>query len=172
MSSTPSGRPDAPRTGPQAPPSSPTIPPLIGALLRVPAQAIQRRLMAGLNESGYADLRLPHMAVLQYPGPNGARPQELADRAGMSKQAMNQLLQSLERLGYVRRSDAEDDDGRARSVHFTRRGQAAYARMAELLVEVEGEWRGALGKERFEALKALLAEVWKSGLVKNSRGSA
>jgi DNA-binding MarR family transcriptional regulator len=155
---------------PPAAQAGPAVPTLIGALLRVPAQAIQRRLMAGLNDSGYSDLRLPHMAVLQYPGPNGDRPQELADRAGMSKQAMNQLLQSLERLGYVRRSDGGDgDDGRARRVHFTRRGQAAYLRMAELLVDIEAEWSGALGKERFGALKALLADVWKSGLIHKPR---
>lgn len=145
-----------------------TVPPLIGALLRVPAQTVQRRLIDGLNVSGFPDLRLPHMAVLQYPGPDGCRPLELAQRAGLSKQAMNQLLQSLERLGYVSRTDA-DDDGRARCVHFTKRGQAAWTRMVELLVGIEAEWRGRLGQERFNLLKALLGEVWKSGLIHKPR---
>jgi DNA-binding MarR family transcriptional regulator len=156
-----------------APPGStvapePAVPSLIGALLRVPAQAIQRRLIEGLNSSGFPELRLAHMPVLQYPGPNGCRPLELADRAGMSKQAMNQLLQSLERQGYVSRKSA-DDDGRASAVHFTRRGKAAYARMAELLVEIEDEWRGSLGEKRFDQLKALLRDVWTSGLIHKSR---
>ena len=92
--------------------------PLIGALLRLPAQAVHRRIVAGLNAAGFRDLRLPHMGVLQYPGPDGRRPRELAERAGMSKQAMNQLLRSLERLGYVRRRDAEKG-GRARIVSFS-----------------------------------------------------
>ncbi len=139
------------------------VPPLIGALLRAPAASIQRRLIDGLNASGFPDLRLPHMAVLQYPGLNGCRPQELAQRAGMSKQAMNQLLQSLGQLGYVTRTDAEDD-GRARAVHFSKRGQAAWVRMCDLLIEIEAEWARALGEKRFETLKALLGEVWKSGL--------
>src|SRR6186713_1407501 len=90
---------------------------LIGALLRVPAQAIQRRIIAELNASGFDDLRVPHMAVLQFPGPDGVRPGALAERAGMSKQAMNQLLKSLEALGYLTRSDAPDE-GRARVVRF------------------------------------------------------
>jgi hypothetical protein len=47
---------------------------LIGALLRVPAQAIHRRLIQELNAAGYDELRLPHIAVLQYPGPDGVRP--------------------------------------------------------------------------------------------------
>src|SRR5437764_14079948 len=108
---------------------------LIGALLRYPAQAIQRRLIGGLNQAGFNDLRLPHMAVLQYPGPDGVRPSVLAERAGMSKQAMNQLLLSLERLGYIRRQGAPEG-GRARVVQLTERGHADCALMRELLVDV------------------------------------
>src|SRR6185369_7938575 len=101
---------------------------LIGALLRVPAQAIQRRLIKELNAAGFDELRLPHMAVLQFPGPDQVRPGTLAERAGMSKQAMNQLLRSLEAAGYIARSAAEDD-GRTRVVRLTKRGRAAYSRI-------------------------------------------
>jgi DNA-binding MarR family transcriptional regulator len=148
----------------RAPADRPAVPPLIGVMLRVPAQAIQRRLMDGLNASGFPDLLLAHMPVLQYPGPNGCRPVELAQRAGMSKQAMNQLLQSLERLGYISRTDAADD-GRARSVRFTKRGEAAWMRMTELLTTIEAEWRATLGAERFDLLKRLLGDVWQSELI-------
>src|SRR5579862_6573762 len=96
---------------------------LIGALLRVPAQAIQRRIIKELNAAGFDELSLPHMAVLQFPGPDGARPGVLAVRAGISKQAMNQLLRSLEALGYIVRTDAPDQ-GRARIIRFTKRGRA------------------------------------------------
>ena len=70
-------------------------------LLRVPAQAIQRRIIKELSAAGFKGLRIPHMAVLQFPGPDGVRPGTLAERAGMSKQAMNKLLRSLESLGYI-----------------------------------------------------------------------
>src|SRR5215212_9299759 len=105
---------------------------LIGALLRVPAQASQRRLIKELNAAGFDELRLPHMAVLQFPGPDQVRPGTLAERAGISKQAMNQLLGSLEGYGYVERSDAPDE-GRARAVHFTKHGRAAYSKVIEIL---------------------------------------
>jgi DNA-binding MarR family transcriptional regulator len=138
--------------------------PLIGALLRLPAQAVHRRIVAGLNEAGFRDLRLPHMGVLQYPGPDGCRPHDLAARAGVSKQAMNQLLGSLERLGYITRGDGEDG-GRARVVRFTRRGQAAWAKVHEVLAEIETEWRRTLGDRDFSRLKKLLCDVWTSDLV-------
>jgi DNA-binding MarR family transcriptional regulator len=138
---------------------------LIGALLRVPAQAIHRRLIHELNAAGFQELRLPHMAVLQFPGPDGVRPGTLAERAGMSKQAMNQLLRSLEDLGYIVRSDVRDE-GRARIIHFTMRGRAAYAKIYEILRDIEREWCAQLGPRRFAQFKGLLCRVWESPLTR------
>ncbi len=138
---------------------------LIGAVLRVPAQAVQRRIIRALNAAGFEELRLPHMAVLQYPGPDGVRPTVLAERAGTSKQAMNQLLRSLEKLGYIVRSDAPGE-GRARIIRLTRRGHAAYSRIHDILRDIEGEWRTELGSRRFGQLKDLLCRVWDSRLTR------
>ena len=138
---------------------------LIGALLRVPAQAIQRRIINELNAAGFEELRVPHMAVLQFPGPDGVRPGTLADRAGMSKQAMNQLLRSLEGLGYIVRSDAADE-GRARIIRLTKRGRAAYSKIHEILRNIEREWSSELGPKPFAQLKGLLFRVWESPLAR------
>src|SRR5499427_8202660 len=154
MSTTPSPR----------PPAAPTQM-LIGALLRVPAQAIHRRIIEELNAAGFEELRVPHMAVLQFPGPDGVRPGLLAQRAGMSKQAMNQLLRSLEGIGYLARSDAPDE-GRARIVHLTKRGRAAYAKIHEILQDIEREWSAELGPKPFNQLKELLLLVWESPLIR------
>ena len=138
---------------------------LIGALLRVPAQAIQRRIIHELTAAGFEELRLPHMAVLQFPGPDGVRPGTLAERAGMSKQAINQLLRSLEGFGYIVRSDAADE-GRARIIRLTRRGRAAYSKIHEILREIEREWSCELGPKPFAQLKELLFRVWESPLAR------
>jgi len=138
---------------------------LIGALLRVPGQAIQRRIIKELNAAGFKELRVPHMAVLQFPGPDGVRPGTLAERAGMSKQAMNQLLRSLETLGYIVRSDAPNE-GRARIVRLTKRGHATYAKIHEILRDIEREWSAELGPGSFNKLKALLLRVWESPLIR------
>ena len=138
---------------------------LIGALLRVPAQAIHRRIINELNAAGYKELRVPHMAVLQFPGPDGARPGTLAERAGISKQAMNQLLRSLESLGYIVRSDVPND-GSARIVRFTKRGRAAYSKVHDVLRDIEREWSAELGPTRFAQLKELLCRVWNSPLIR------
>ncbi len=138
---------------------------LIGALLRVPAQAIHRRIIKELNAAGFDELSMPHIAVLQFPGPDGARPGLLAERAGFSKQAMNQLLRSLEGLGYIVRSGAPDQ-GRARIIRFTKRGRAAYSKIYDILLDIEREWSETLGSKHFAQLKELLYRVWESPLAR------
>lgn len=138
---------------------------LIGALLRVPAQTIHRRIIRELNAAGFDELRLPHMAVLQFPGPDGARPGVLAERAGMSKQAVNQLLRSLEGFDYIVRSNVAGD-GSARVVRLTKRGRAAYSKIIEILRDIEHDWSTELGPNRFAQLKRLLKLVWDSPLVR------
>ncbi len=141
---------------------------LIGALLRVPAQAIHRRLIAGLNAAGFDELCLPHIAVFQFPGPDGVSPGLLADRAGISKQAMNQLLRSLEGFGYIVRATVPDD-GRTRVVRLTKRGRAAYAKIVDILIHIEREWSTELGPKEFAQLKRLLGRVWDSSLIASQR---
>jgi DNA-binding MarR family transcriptional regulator len=138
---------------------------LIGALLRVPAQTIHRRIIRELNAAGFDELRLPHMAVLQFPGPDGVRPSILAERAGISKQALNQLLRSLEGFDYIVRSNVVGD-GNARVVRLTKRGRAAYSKIIDMLHDIECDWSTELGPNRFAQLKGLLVLVWDSPLVR------
>ena len=136
---------------------------LIGALLRVPAHAIHRRIVRELNAVGFHEINLSHIPVMQFPGPDGARPGELAERGGMSKQAMNKLLRSLEDAGYLVRS-AAPAEGRMRIVRLTARGHAAYAGIYDILYGIELEWTAELGHKDFTELKRLLVRVWESPL--------
>jgi DNA-binding MarR family transcriptional regulator len=133
-------------------------PPLIGALLRMPWEQVLRRMLARLHEAGFDDLDAPHLNVLLYPGPQGARPSELAARRGMSKQAVNYLLGELERLGYVERR-ADPDDRRSKRIELTRRGTRAAHTIRDAVAEVERDWAAQLGKKRFAELRALLLEL-------------
>src|SRR5438874_11030618 len=101
-------------------------PPLIGALLRMPWEAVQRHMLERLHERGFGDFDAAYLNVFQYPGPQGARPSELATRLRISKQALNYLLGELERLGYLERRP-DPDDLRSKRVALTSRGIAAVA---------------------------------------------
>jgi DNA-binding MarR family transcriptional regulator len=133
-------------------------PPLIGALLRMPWEAVQRRMLELLHERGFDDLDAAHLNVFQYPGPQGARPSELAAQLRISKQALNYLLGELERLGYVeRRSDP--DDRRSKRIVLTPRGTSAILVIREAVGEMETAWSERLGSKRFAQLRRLLVEL-------------
>jgi DNA-binding MarR family transcriptional regulator len=133
-------------------------PPLIGALLRVPWEAVQQHMLERLHERGFDDLDVAHLHVFQYPGPQGARPTELAARLRISKQALNYLLGELERLGYLERRQ-DPDDLRSKRVALTRRGVSAVDVIRRAVDEVEAAWAQQLGPERFAQLRSLLVEL-------------
>jgi DNA-binding MarR family transcriptional regulator len=138
--------------------SSPYGAPLIGALLRMPWEAIRKRMLERLHERGFGDLDAAHLNVFQYPGPQGERPSDLAARLRMSKQAINYLLGELERLGYLQRRP-DPDDLRSKRVVLTRRGVWAIRVIREAVGEVETAWARQLGPQRFDQLSGLLREL-------------
>jgi DNA-binding MarR family transcriptional regulator len=133
-------------------------PPLIGALLRIPWEAVQRYMLEKLHERGFDDLDAAHLNVFQYPGPQGARPGELAARLRISKQALNYLLGELERLGYLERRP-DPDDLRSKRIALTPRGTSAVRVIREAVDEVETAWAQQLGPKRFSQLRGLLLEL-------------
>ena len=136
----------------------PPGPPLIGALLRIPWEAVQRHMLERLHERGFDDLDAAHLNVFQYPGPRGARPSDLAARLRISKQALNYLLGELERLDYIeRRPDPEDQ--RSKRVAVTARGTSAISVIRDAVSDVETDWAQQLGPERFDQLRTLLLEL-------------
>ena len=133
-------------------------PPLIGALLRMPWEAVQRRMLERLHEHGFDDLDAAHLNVFQYPGPQGARPSELAARLRISKQALNYLLGELERLDYLERLP-DPDDLRSKRVTLTPRGNSAIKVIREAVTEMETTWAQQLGPKRFAQLRNLLLDL-------------
>jgi DNA-binding MarR family transcriptional regulator len=136
-------------------------PPLIGALLRMPWDAVQRHMLERLHERGFDDLDAAHLNVFRYPGPQGARPTELATRLQISKQALNYLLGELERLGYLERRP-DPDDLRTKRVALTSRGTSAIDVIRDAVGEVETSWAQQLGPKRFAQLRGLLLELNRS----------
>jgi len=133
-------------------------PPLIGALLRVPLEVVRRTMLERLHEAGFDDLESAHLVVLQYPGPQGLRPSELAARLRMSKQAVNYQLGQLEHFGYLERQD-DPDNRRSKRIALTKRGYSTIPVIRDAVREVEAAWAKELGAEPFARLRDLLVEL-------------
>lgn len=131
---------------------------MIGALMRLPWEAVLQRMLRALHEHGFDDIDAPHLGVLLWPGPEGMRPSDLAARMRVTKQALNYLLGELERLGYLERRP-DPDDGRARRIAITDRGKALIPVIRDAVAETEREWAAELGAKRFAQLRRLLLDL-------------
>ncbi len=87
-------------------------------------------------ESGYQEVRAAHMAVFPHLDLDGTRMTELARRMGVTKQAVSQIVDELERMGVVERRP-DPDDGRAKRVTFTDTGRDAMLAGLEVIKSVE-----------------------------------
>jgi DNA-binding MarR family transcriptional regulator len=131
---------------------------MLGALLRVPWVALRSLVQERLAARGHADIGLRHLWVFQYPGPDGVRPSTLAERARVSRQAMNKLINELEAAGYLKRV-ADPADRRARLVLLTARGRAVIREIRAVIASIEGEWERAMGRRRYAQMRSGLVEL-------------
>ena len=130
----------------------------LAILLREPFRAMSDELVRRLAERGHPEVRFAHGSVFQYLDDEGTRIGALAERTGVSKQAMAQLVADLERHGYVRRVP-DPADGRARLVRVTTRGRAVYAIARELIAEIDARLDERMGSAKVRRLRALLEEL-------------
>jgi DNA-binding MarR family transcriptional regulator len=133
-------------------------PPTVGALLRLAWLRFRERIYQRVQEAGYTDLLPMHVMLFRYPTIEGLRPTQLAEQAGLSKQAMNDLLRQLESMGYLERR-RDPADGRARLITLTGRGQRLMDLLYRVSSEIAEEWEQQVGKARLDALRATLVEI-------------
>jgi DNA-binding MarR family transcriptional regulator len=133
---------------------------LIGELLRNPNAARVRFVERGFAAAGHDAIRSAHQPILEYiDHEQGSRITYLAKHANVSVQAMGELVDHLERHGYVERV-GDPTDGRAKLVRLTALGFEVYALAVGLVREMEAGWAAALGERKMHQLKRLLAELW------------
>ncbi|MEV4317292.1 MarR family transcriptional regulator [Actinocrispum sp. NPDC049592] len=87
-------------------------------LLGMGFQLVLGEFVARVSAAGYADLRPVHGAVFQALKRSGATSSELAATLGVTKQAAGQIVDELERKGYVRR-EPHPEGGRRKLVVLT-----------------------------------------------------
>ena len=92
----------------------------------------------------------------------GIRLTELADRAQLSLAATSELVNDLEKMGYVERRP-DPDDGRAKLIDLTKRGRDAMAAAGYRVVDIERRWSKLVGAKDFarmcQTMQRLLDEL-------------
>ncbi len=130
----------------------------LGRLLLNAFRYFEQGLMVRLRAAGYTELGRVHLSVLRQVDFGGTRVTELADRVGVTKQAMSQFLSECEHLGYLERR-ADPTDGRAKLVYFTAKGRKFMASVKHVLLSNEKEIVATLGAAEVEQLREGLKKL-------------
>ncbi len=98
------------------------------------------------NLAARGQVSAAHIHITRHLGLEGSRLTELAASAGMSKQAMGDLVTQCEAWGLVRR-EVDPQDARARRICFTDTGLAWLQAFRRAVTQAEAEFRAAVGDE-------------------------
>lgn len=98
------------------------------------------------NLAARAQVSAAHIHITRHLARGGSRLTELAERAGMSKQAMGSLVDQCEAWGLVTRGP-DPLDARARRVLFTTDGLAWLEAFRRAVAQAEEEFRASVGAE-------------------------
>ena len=98
------------------------------------------------NLAARTQVSAAHVHITRHLAVEGARLTDLAQSAGMSKQAMGDLVDQCEAWGLVRR-EKDSRDARARLVRFTPTGLTWLQAFKEAVAQAEAEFRAEVGDE-------------------------
>jgi DNA-binding MarR family transcriptional regulator len=128
------------------------------ALLGEAYSALGHQIVAGVAAAGFPQ-RPAHSGVFAHIDvQGGTRLTELARRANITPQAMGELVDDLERLGFVtRRPDPEDR--RAKLIALTPRGVACVRAAFETIAGIEHRLKDILGERTLRTLRQALNRI-------------
>ncbi len=115
------------------------------------------RIVDGVVGAGFPQ-KPSHSAVFAQIRPEGSRLTELARGANMTPQAMGELVDELEELGYLKR-EPDPKDRRAKLILLTERGHACVAAGAATIEAIEEGIDAILGVRGHAELRRSLTRL-------------
>jgi DNA-binding MarR family transcriptional regulator len=128
------------------------------ALLNDLASTGFSELHVRLREAGHPAIRPGHGCVFRFIHQGGSRLTDLAESAGLSKQAVGEVVDDLEKLGYVERAQ-DPQDGRAKVIRLTEQGAEAHRTALGIFADIERDWGERYGADRVATMRELLEEL-------------
>jgi DNA-binding MarR family transcriptional regulator len=130
----------------------------LGILLGVAYQEFVRELHAAHAAAGFADLGRNDGVVFRSLAIRPMTVSDLAGRLEISKQGAAQIIDDMERRGYVERQP-DPSDRRARLVRLSERGQRALANARRFHRDYERRLARAHGSDAVATLRAMLEAI-------------
>jgi DNA-binding MarR family transcriptional regulator len=128
----------------------------VGRLLNNAISRFESRILELMSRSGHPEARISHISLTRNLDLKGTRVSELARRAGMTKQAMGELVGQCAALDLVVIS-VDPSDKRARIVAFTASGMRWLRAFQHAVDRAEHEMRDEIGAAAMDVLRGALA---------------
>lgn len=132
----------------------------IGRLFQRAARSYSELALEKFADYGYEDLSLFHTALISNLEIGGSHISAIAERAGVTKQAMGQLAKELEAKGLIHRVP-DPKDKRAVLLKFTEQGTQFLENAYQIKLEIEAEYAEKIGADNMVILRDLLSELVK-----------
>jgi DNA-binding MarR family transcriptional regulator len=130
----------------------------LGILLALAYQEFVRELRETHVREGFDDLGRSDGVVFRALAARPMTTSELATRLGITKQGAAQIVEDMQRRGYLDRRP-DPDDARARRLVLSPRGEAALAAARRFHQRYERRLRRRVGADAVDTLRAVLAEI-------------
>ena len=135
----------------------PTRTPLIALVYRA-NRTMQADMTRQARVRGWDRAKPAHNSVFGNLGYEGARPAELAARAGITRQSMGEVIRELVDFGILEMTP-DPTDKRAKVVRYTELGIRETAQGGDHIVDVEEQLIAALGEDEYENLRTGLEKI-------------
>lgn len=134
----------------------------IGVLLSRAAADWKSRMQEEMVGRGFPWHGEARGEVLAHIGPSGTSQSVLAERMGMTKQAVQQLVDQLVAERVVKRVP-DREDGRAKRIELTALGRRDFVERNKVKRAIERRYRKTLGDNRFAQLEKALRMLTEDG---------
>jgi DNA-binding MarR family transcriptional regulator len=127
------------------------------ALLGQAWGVLGKRILEGVQAAGHP-IRMAHSMVFVHIDLDGIRLTHLAERAGMTPQAMGELVDDLEEMGYIERI-RDPSDGRAKLIVLTDMGYDNLQAAFDTIAGIEKDLAKLLGRRGLVDLRSGLRAI-------------
>ena len=121
-------------------------------------RSFEQKLLAAMAEKGFADISLMHFNIIRHLDPTGLTITELANDAGITKQAVGKIAGELVEREYLT-IERSLEDRRVKYVRYTNKGKALLEQLIAQSKQIEKEYSEVLGVKNYKQMRKNLQRL-------------
>ena len=121
-------------------------------------RALQNHMVGEANRRGHPEIKQAFNAVFATLDAAGSRTIDMADKAGITRQSMGEVVREMVRVGLLEMT-TDPTDRRAKLVTYTEKGLARAREGYQHILELEQRFVEQFGSDAYEQTRDVLARL-------------